>query len=127
MNNNAGERHVIIEGPHDLASFIVHHRECMIVCHDAAVDFHLARRYLERHGTRFVINMRCPAHRTLISISGKDNALEWWWEVANRTRLRDTSFLDTLIRCAYPAIIWIVIDVHKNEQAWPRRPVANAQ
>jgi hypothetical protein len=37
----------------------------------------------------------CPDHT-----SGEEVALQWWWEIANRTRLRDTGFLDTLVRYA---------------------------
>jgi hypothetical protein len=104
-----GESCVIMDGPHELAAFIVAHSTYMFVCHDAAVDFHLVKRYLERNGihsipfttathpadpvAHLLSTAHCPDHT-----SGEEVALQWWWEIANRTRLRDTGFLDTLIR-----------------------------
>jgi hypothetical protein len=39
-----------MDGPQELAAFIAAHQTYTFVCHDAAVDFHLVKRYLERNG-----------------------------------------------------------------------------
>lgn len=108
-----GESCVIMDGPQELAAFIVAHSTYMFVCHDAAVDFHLVKRFLERNGIHSIPSPPPPpppadpwaqllstAHRHDDHTTGEEVALQWWWEIANRTRLRDTGFLDTLIRYA---------------------------
>jgi DNA polymerase I-like protein with 3'-5' exonuclease and polymerase domains len=77
---SAGDRANCLIHPEDLGEFLLAHKGLHFICHNAAFDFWCVEQHLRRRG--------------------EGQALQAWWEVAEKNRLHDSMLLDMLVRLA---------------------------